>query len=171
MGCGRRGCRSEARSSPTNMWVVRRGSIVLLKNWPDRDDAVGSGLHGRLHEFEFIVLDFGMCRHGRASKSSTDQRGPYGTRKSLIEPRERYATARALNRLGRFRESEILRHIFECVVAACMTAGPCQRRRIRGGRERNGGQCQPLSRQSARRVGLDRRATSQACSGRLSCWT
>jgi hypothetical protein len=116
------------------MWVVRRGSIVLLKNWPDRDDAVGSGLHGRLHELEFIVLDFGMCRHGRASKSSTDQLGPYGTRndeslhdvfssKRLIEPRERHATARVPNRLGRFRESEILRHIFECVVAACMAAG------------------------------------------------
>lgn len=27
------------------------------------------------------------------------------------------------NRLGRFRESEILRHIFERVVATCMVAG------------------------------------------------
>ena len=29
----------------------------------------------------------------------------------------------SVNRLGRFRESEILRHIFERVVAACMVAG------------------------------------------------
>ena len=29
----------------------------------------------------------------------------------------------SVNRLGRFRESEILRHIFERVVAACMAAG------------------------------------------------
>ena len=29
----------------------------------------------------------------------------------------------SVNRLGRFRESEILRHIFECVVATCMAAG------------------------------------------------
>jgi hypothetical protein len=28
-----------------------------------------------------------------------------------------------VNRLGRFRESEILRHIFERVVATCMAAG------------------------------------------------
>src|SRR5438309_10773922 len=29
----------------------------------------------------------------------------------------------SVNRLGRFRESEILRHIFERVVATCMAAG------------------------------------------------
>src|SRR5438876_797096 len=29
----------------------------------------------------------------------------------------------SVNRLGRFRESDLLRHIFERVVAACMTAG------------------------------------------------
>src|SRR5579859_2876098 len=29
----------------------------------------------------------------------------------------------SVNRLGRFRESEILRHIFECVVATCMARG------------------------------------------------
>ena|SRR6516225_10041624 len=33
------------------------------------------------------------------------------------------AIAGTLNRLGRFRESEILRHIFERVVATCMAAG------------------------------------------------
>jgi transposase len=29
----------------------------------------------------------------------------------------------SVNRLGRFRESDILRHVFERVVAACMAAG------------------------------------------------
>src|SRR6266478_733908 len=41
----------------------------------------------------------------------------------------------------------------------------------RCGRERDGSQCQPLSRQSAGRVGLDRCATSEARSGRVSCRT
>ena len=49
----------------------------------------------------------------------------------------------SVNRLGRFRESEILRHIFERVHGR----GPCQGRGIRGGCERDGSQCQPLSRQ------------------------
>jgi transposase len=73
----------------------------------------------------------------------------------------------SVNRLGRFRESEILRHIFERVVALRASS----RRGFRGGCERGGGQCQPLSRQSAGRTGLDRRTTSEACSGRISCWT
>ena len=29
----------------------------------------------------------------------------------------------SVNRLGRFRDSDILRHIFECVVSSCMAAG------------------------------------------------
>jgi transposase len=35
----------------------------------------------------------------------------------------------SVNRLGRFRESDILRHIFERVVAACMAAGLVSQRR------------------------------------------
>jgi transposase len=62
------------------------------------------------------------------------------------------------NRLGRFRESEILRHIFERV--DMHGRGPRQGRGIRGGCERDGSQCRPLSRQSAGRAGLDRCATS-----------
>lgn len=74
-----------------------------------------------------------------------------------------------VNRLGRFRESEILRHIFERVVAGCMAAGLM--RGVRGGCERDGGQRQPLSRQSTERTGLDRCAASDARSGGVSCWT
>ena len=77
----------------------------------------------------------------------------------------------SVNRLGRFRESEILRHIFERVVATCMAAGLVKGERVRGECERDGSQCQPLSRQGAWRAGLDRHATSEACSGRVSCWT
>ena len=52
-------------------------------------------------------------------------------RGDVPEPGSRHACGEILhahltfsvNRLGRFRESEILRHIFERVVAACMLAG------------------------------------------------
>src|SRR5246500_3335059 len=46
----------------------------------------------------------------------------------------------SVNRLGRFRESEILRHIFERVVATCMAAGLVQGEGVAGdasGREAN----------------------------------
>ena len=76
----------------------------------------------------------------------------------------------SVNRLGRFRESEILRHIFERVVAACMAGGLVKGEGFAVD-ERDGSQCQPLSRQSAKRVGLDRCATSEAGSGRVSCRT
>ena len=36
----------------------------------------------------------------------------------------------SVNRLGRFRESEILRHIFERVVATCMAAGQADRQQL-----------------------------------------
>jgi transposase len=77
----------------------------------------------------------------------------------------------SVNRLGRFRESEILRHIFERVVATCMAAGLVQGRGLRRGCERDGSQCQPLSRQSAERAGVDRCTTPEACCGRVSCGT
>src|SRR6516165_6598520 len=50
------------------------------------------------------------------------------------------------NRLGRFRESEILRHIFERVGCSLHGRGPRQGRGLCGGCKRDGGQCQPLSR-------------------------
>jgi hypothetical protein len=41
----------------------------------------------------------------------------------LVEGKQFVLDIFSVNRLGRFRESEILRHIFERVVAACMAAG------------------------------------------------
>ena len=40
-----------------------------------------------------------------------------------IEDKVPHHSTFSLNRLGRFRDSDILRHIFECVVVACMAAG------------------------------------------------
>src|SRR5262245_11252983 len=40
-----------------------------------------------------------------------------------LEDRVPHHSTFSVNRLGRFRESDILRHIFERVVAACMAAG------------------------------------------------
>src|ERR1700755_2262076 len=40
-----------------------------------------------------------------------------------LDDKVRHHSTFSVNRLGRFRESEILRHIFERVVAACMAAG------------------------------------------------
>jgi transposase len=51
----------------------------------------------------------------------------------------------SINRLDRFRESDILRHIFERVVAGCMVNGLVKGRRFRGRRQRDGSECQPLS--------------------------
>jgi len=70
----------------------------------------------------------------------------------------------SVNRLGRFRESDILRHVFERVVVACMTAG-LVRRGFCGGCNGYRGKREPLPRQGAGRVGLERRATPAACSG------
>src|SRR5947209_8522813 len=39
MGCGRQGCRSEARGSPTSHMNLRGGSIVLLLTWPHASEA------------------------------------------------------------------------------------------------------------------------------------
>jgi IS5 family transposase len=55
------------------------------------------------------------------------------------------------NRLGRFRASDVLRHIFERVVWAAMAMGLGEGRRLRGRCQRAGGQRQPLSRCGARR--------------------
>ncbi len=40
-----------------------------------------------------------------------------------LEDRIPHHSTFSLNRLGRVRESDILRHVFECVVVACMAAG------------------------------------------------
>jgi transposase len=45
------------------------------------------------------------------------------------------------NRLHRFRESDVFRHIFERVVAACMAAGLVKGERLRCRRQRHGSQC------------------------------
>ena len=44
-------------------------------------------------------------------------------RKLDLDDRVPHHSTFSVNRLGRFRESEILRHIFERVVTACMAAG------------------------------------------------
>ena len=77
----------------------------------------------------------------------------------------------SVNRLGRFRESEILRHIFERVVATCMAAGLVKGEGFAVDPSVTEANASRLSRQSAGRTGLVRRATSEACSGRVSCWT
>jgi hypothetical protein len=77
----------------------------------------------------------------------------------------------SVNRLGRFHESEILRHIFERVVAACMAAGFVKGEGLAVDASVIEANVKPLSRQSVGRVGLDRCATSEACSSRVSCWT
>jgi transposase len=74
----------------------------------------------------------------------------------------------SVNRLGRFRESEILCHIFESVVASCMVARFVKGDGFAVGTSVTEANCQQLSRQSA---GLNRCATSAACAGRISCWT
>jgi transposase len=51
----------------------------------------------------------------------------------------------SVNRLGRFRESEILRHIFEGWLQPAWSR-TSSRAKVRGGCERDGGQCQPLGR-------------------------
>ena len=69
------------------------------------------------------------------------------------------------NRLHRFRESDVFRHIFERVVATCMAAGLVKGEGVCGGRERHGGKREPLSRQGACRDRLDREAAPEACRG------
>jgi transposase len=88
-----------------------------------------------------------------------------------LDDKVSYHSTFSVNRLGRLRESEILRHIFEHVVATCMAAGLVKGEGFRGGCERDGSQCQPLSRQGTGRAGLDRCAASEACRGRVSGWT
>jgi hypothetical protein len=46
-----------------------------------------------------------------------------GSASSISNDKVPHHSTFSVNRLGRFRESEILRHIFERVVAACMVAG------------------------------------------------
>jgi transposase len=58
----------------------------------------------------------------------------------------------SVNRLGRFRDPAPYFRARGCSLHGC---GPRQGRGVRGGCERDGGQCQPLSRQSAGRTGLD----------------
>ena len=60
----------------------------------------------------------------------------------------------SVNRHGRFRDSDILRHVFEAGVRACMDAGWLCRRC-----QRDGGQCQSLSWQGA---GRDRMGRTRA---------
>jgi len=44
-------------------------------------------------------------------------------RKLYLDDKVPHHSTFSVNRLGRFRESDILRHVFERVVAACMAAG------------------------------------------------
>jgi transposase len=55
----------------------------------------------------------------------------------------------SVNRHGRFRDSDILRQVFEAVVRACMDAWSGQGRRLRCRCQRYGGGCQPVSRQGS----------------------
>ncbi len=56
------------------------------------------------------------------------------------------------NRLGRFRESDLLRHIFERVVCRPWRDRSCEGRGLCSGRKRARSQRQPLSQQGERRV-------------------
>src|SRR3954469_12437766 len=69
------------------------------------------------------------------------------------------------NRLHRFRESDVFRHIFERVVATCMAAGLVKGEGFGGGGTIYGGKREPLSRQGTCRDRLDREAASEACRG------
>jgi transposase len=46
------------------------------------------------------------------------------------------------NRHGRFRDSNLLRELFETTVARCMTGGPGRRRGLRGRCQHDEGRCQ-----------------------------
>ena len=58
------------------------------------------------------------------------------------------------NRHGRFRESDLLRKLFETTVRRCMAEGPGRRRGLRGRREHDQGRRQPAA------VGAWQRGTS-----------
>ena len=68
------------------------------------------------------------------------------------------------NRLHRFRESDVFRHIFERVVATCMAAGLVKGEGFAVDAT-SGGEREPLSRQGACQDRLDREARSEACRG------
>src|SRR6187399_2706556 len=64
-----------------------------------------------------------------------------------LEDRVPHHSTFSANRLGRFRESEVLRHVFERVVWAAMARGAGQGRGLRGRRQRARSQRQPLPRE------------------------
>jgi transposase len=74
------------------------------------------------------------------------------------------------NRHGRFRESDVFRHVFEGVVQRCMVEGGVgSSRRIRGRCEPHKGRRQPSTRCSKRgRDRLDQPAAWNACGTRVS---
>ena len=59
------------------------------------------------------------------------------------------------NRHGRFRESDLFRHVFEGVVRRCMAEGLVARRRLRDRCERRQGRRQPPARCAGRREPID----------------
>jgi transposase len=60
----------------------------------------------------------------------------------------------SLNRLGRFRASDVLRHVFERVVGAAMAMGLVKGEGFCSRRQRARSQCQPLPRQGNGGAGL-----------------
>ena len=58
----------------------------------------------------------------------------------------------SVNRHGRFRESDIFRHVFEAVVAGLHGCGSGQGRGLRSRCQRHGGGCQPISRQAPEEI-------------------
>ena len=50
----------------------------------------------------------------------------------------------SVNRHGRFRDSDVLRKVFESIVRRCMADGVGRGRGLCGGRQRDRGPCQPL---------------------------
>jgi Transposase domain (DUF772) len=73
------------------------------------------------------ILLVGYCygiRHERRLCQEVELQLPYRWFCKLdLDDKVPHHSTFSVNRLGRFRESEILRHIFERVVAACMAAG------------------------------------------------
>ena len=66
------------------------------------------------------------------------------------------------NRHGRFRDSDLLRELFETVVRALHGRGPGRRRGLRGRRQPDQGRCQPAAGRAAAIEGLPPEAASRA---------
>ncbi len=79
-----------------------------------------------------------------------------------LEDRVPHNSTFSVNRHGRFRESDILRKVFEEVVCGCMTAGLVGGRGLCCGRLGDRGRRQPLPAGQGRRGRLERRAAGAA---------